>query len=155
MTVTLDYELTGQGWARCALRVADSFVEVSASYLSDALGNLCRAVISLLEGEVVVRTSFDEEPGEYRWVMERTSETVRVRILEFGELWSNLPDESGRAIFDALCPLSEFALALVVTLSELWGEYGETRYRERWGEHDFPTSEMHRLGELLAKVAPN
>ena len=43
MGVEFSYELTGAGWAECTLRIGEQCVTVTASYLSDALGDLAAA----------------------------------------------------------------------------------------------------------------
>jgi hypothetical protein len=62
------YELTGTGWSECRLSIGDARCEVTASYLSDALGELASAVEDVLRWPGVdARAVFVEEPGEYRW----------------------------------------------------------------------------------------
>jgi hypothetical protein len=73
MSVAITYELTGHGWSECMIRVDERTVTVTASYLSDALGSLSDAVLAVLLGSRTAKASFDEEPGEYRWVLDRVS----------------------------------------------------------------------------------
>ncbi len=64
--VEFSFRLTGTGWAEGRIAVGDRFAMPTASYLSDALGDLIRTVRSLLEGAEGARVSWEEEPGEYR-----------------------------------------------------------------------------------------
>jgi hypothetical protein len=154
MPLHLKYALTGSGWSECTLSVDDVNVTTTASYLSDALDSLCLAVIGILRGEAMTRASFDEEPGEYRWLFNRlTSDRLRIRILMFRELWANRPDVEGETIFDAECRLRTFAGALVSELQRLLAEHGLEGYRGKWIEHDFPEKRLAELQELLAKRA--
>jgi len=151
MSVRLRYELTGTGWAECEVEVGDQRVVATASYLSDALDELCRAVVELLRGEPSSRAAFDEEPGEYRWLFDRVAEDrVRVRVLEFRELWGNRPDAEGQLVFDAECRLRTFAGALLSELQRLLRSYGEAGYKEKWAEHGFPSRRIDQLRDLLA-----
>ena len=43
MSLTIDYRLTGTGWAGCRVTDAGASCELTASYLSDALGSLVLA----------------------------------------------------------------------------------------------------------------
>jgi len=98
----IDYRLVGSGWAECIVHADDRRCEVSASYLSDALGKLVLAGVGVLAGAHSVSVGFDEEPGEYRWAIVLTDNGVQVDISSFQELWSNRPDA------DQLLPVTVF-----------------------------------------------
>jgi hypothetical protein len=150
MGVEIRYELTGSGWAECTVRVDSAWVTVTASYLSDALDNLACAIAAALRGHPRPTASFDEEPGEYRWIFEPLPEgQVRVRILQFEELWGDRPDEEGNQIFAAECRLRTLAGAMVSALQTLEQQYGIRGYREKWVNYDFPLSRLTELQELL------
>jgi hypothetical protein len=48
--IRLEYALVAHGWATATLSDGTNSAEVTASYLTDALGDLSRAVIALLRG---------------------------------------------------------------------------------------------------------
>jgi hypothetical protein len=150
VSVDLRYDLTGSGWSECTVRIDDVAATVTASYLSDALDELCRAVADVLRGDATARASFDEEPGEYRWIFDRAgADRLRVRILMFNEYDGGRPDNEGTSVFDAECRLRTFAGALLSELQRLLSEYGEDGYRGRWIEHEFPTRRIAQLRGLL------
>jgi hypothetical protein len=152
MGVDISYNLTGTGWAECTLRVDDASVTVTASYLSDALGDLASAATAFLRGHPRPTASFTEEPGEYRWILEPLSGgRVRIRILEFTQMWGRRPDEDGKQIFQAECRLRTFAGALVSELQRVEQVYGTAGYRETWVQHDFPADRLAELQELLER----
>lgn len=65
--------------------------EVSASYLSDAFGDLASAVEDCVRGIDESRAVFMEEPGEYRWCLSNVgTHNVRVRILEFSDSFRSM-----------------------------------------------------------------
>lgn len=151
MGVALEYELTGSGWAKCTLRI-DAAMAETASYLGDARGDLVSAVTAALRGHPKAVASFCEEPGEYRWILEACPPgQVRIRILEFTELWGDRPDADGRVILDAECPLRELAQATLACLRKLEQRYGMAGYRERWGAHNFPEEQAAELEKLLGQ----
>ena len=82
-----NYRLTGTGWSEA--RIADdlSWAALTASYLSDALGDLLEAVGTILEGAAEACVSWQEEPGEYRWIFVREGDLVHLRILGFALRW--------------------------------------------------------------------
>jgi hypothetical protein len=80
-------------------------------------------------------------------------ERVRVRILEFPELWGNRPDEEGAVVLDADCRLRTFAGALLSELQRLLALHGAAGYKDKWAEHDFPSHRLEQLEALLAGAA--
>jgi len=46
--VEFRYQLAGTGWSECRLSIGDTRCEITASYLSDALGDLAAAVEDVL-----------------------------------------------------------------------------------------------------------
>jgi len=155
MSVEISYQLVGTGWSECTVRVNGAHATVSASYLSNALEDLVTAVTAALRGHPRPTASFAEEPGEYRWVFEPTPDgQVRVRILEFQELWGDRPDQEGKEIFSAQCRLRTFAGALLSELQRLEQTHGLKGYQERWVEHEFPKERMAELEGLLKTPRP-
>ena len=150
MPVWLDYRLVGSGWCECELKVDGRGVTVSGSYLSDPLYEFCAAAQALLGGASHLRFSFDEEPGEYRWLLRALDgETVAVSILEFPELWSHAPDSAGKLIFEARCGKRALAEALHSAMSHLLSEHGEEGYQRKWVEYRFPVERYRQLGAAL------
>lgn len=150
MPLSLTYNLIGTGWSECLVEIDGQRAELTASYLSDALGGLLRAVANLLRGVDDNSVSFDEEPGEYRWRLTRAGpEELRVRVLWFDEMWGNKPDEAGKVVFDARCRLRTFAGAVLSAAQHISDEYGTEGYRERWARHDFPLERLEEIRRLL------
>lgn len=136
--LTFDYSLVGTGWAAARLTDAESAVEVTASYLEDALGDLLLAVWCIGTGDAEARASWAEEPGEYRWVFQREDDRVRLEILAFEELYGNRPDSHGASVFVTEQPLGVVLDAFLRGAETVLAEWGEVAYRERWVDHDFP-----------------
>lgn len=143
--VAFTYRLTGPGWSKAEFRIRGASVALSASYLDDALGDLVRAVATLPSIGTTLRVSWAEEPGEYRWVFDSTSETVSVRLLEFAELWGGKPDEEGQVLMAETCPVRSLRRAIAAGARAVLDEWGEVGYRQKWGEHDFPTAALSLL----------
>ncbi|MBW8846127.1 MAG: hypothetical protein JF607_14270 [Burkholderiales bacterium] len=149
--LTIDYELTGSGWARCSVRVDSQHCELSASYLSDALGKLVLAAVAVLAGAHSISVGFDEEPGEYRWnVVYLDNALVRLTLLEFDELWGNQPDAEGRSLLIVTCSPLTFAKAVRAAAETVLKAHGVAGYKERWGQHDFPSQQLALLEAGIA-----
>ena len=153
MRILIDYRLTGVGWSECTISSGDESCLTSASYLSDALGNLVRAANCLLSGFSAITFSFEEEPGEYRWVIcsPRPNE-IDLVILQFPDLYGGQPDHEGQEIFRVRCVPEAFAVAVYEAASRILDEEGETGYAEKWAEHPFPTQQLKELRRLLEEL---
>jgi hypothetical protein len=148
----IDYRLTGSGWAECTIHADGRQCDVSASYLSDALGRLVLAGVAVLAGVQSVSVGFDEEPGEYRWAIVMTdNDVVRVDVLEFQELWGNRPDAEGTSLLTFSCRPLEFGQAVCVAAEEVHRQHGLAGYKKRWAAHDFPVAELELLKSYIRR----
>ncbi|TFZ07651.1 hypothetical protein [Ramlibacter humi] len=153
MRIAINYRLTGTGWSECVISCDEKSCVTTASYLSDALGNLVRAAVAVLSGFSALIFSFEEEPGEYRWVIRsaRLNE-IDVAVLEFPDLYGGRPDHEGKELLRIRCIPEDFAQAVYEAAARVLGEEGETGYAEKWSEHEFPTHQLVELGRLLEKL---
>ncbi len=143
----------GLRWAECRIRIGNQETSVTASYVSDALGDFAAAVCAILRGRRRARASFSEEPGEYRWLFtSNTPGSVRVRILGSPDLREDRPDHRGKVVLDAECPVLTLGEAVVAMLDSVEKTYGTEGYREMWVEHDYPTQRAAELRELVQKA---
>lgn len=153
---SINYKLgEHHGWSECQLTAGGSTVALTASYLSDALGQLATAAVLLLQGAPSARVSFDEEPGEYRWGIdwhrdEQNKREVffRVRVWFFEEMWGHRPDEAGQLLLDEVVTQKAFYGGVRQMLNTVLHEYGMDGYRDRWG-HPFPAQVSGLLGAIL------
>jgi hypothetical protein len=134
------------GTLSAGLSVGEEPVTIFASYLSDALGDLTGSAVALLAPSLLDRVtcSWQDEPGETRWILRRVEDRVQVQLLRFEQTFSRLPDERGQSIFEAECSLLRFAAQVKGQLHQLHNEYGEEGYRNRW-RHPFPMAAFQRL----------
>ena len=127
-----------------------SSCDVTASYLSDALRNLVLAAAAVQSGFLRLTFRFDEEPGEYRWVIRspRPNE-IELEILSFHELWGVQPDSEGKCLFKTRCLPETFAKAVAAAAHSVLEEHGEAGYLDRWSEHPFPSVQLSELNRLI------
>ena len=145
------YRLTGTGWSEARLSDGTTEATVTASYLSDALGVLLEAVGTLLEGAQEARCSWDEEPGEYRWIFVRRGDVVELRVLAFQDLWGEEPDSEGSLVFETRQGLRETATAIADGAAEVLAEHGEEGYLAKWVDAPFPSAHLDLVRQLLAQ----
>lgn len=144
------YELTGIGWSQCRLETAKGSIITTASYLDDALGDLCEAILSINNGSEYSRAIFTEEPGEFRWVFKRIdSKTVNLQILWYDDLWLNKPDKDGKILFEDNLLIIEFMKAFVNGITTLLNQYTLEEYYEKWVEYEFPKETFKKIKDKV------
>lgn len=150
--ITFTYNLVGKGWSEAEIKDGESRATLTASYLSDALGDLVRAILGLLGTADKTTCSWAEEPGEYRWIFKKQGDSLFIKIVWFDVLWTNKPDEEGTSVFSSSCKLRRFSVQLKNQLEKLLDQYGLDDYRQKWGNYDFPLSEYEKLSEIISNT---
>lgn len=146
------YELSGSGWADGFIEIESNNVCFTASYLTDALDDLLRCLISIIpecvpypQNKTVLE--FDEEPAGTEWTFERIAkDTVSVKIVRYEDLALK---ESPVLELDSICPLTDLAKAVLIALDILLEKHGVDGYKKRWVLHDFPMNLYLRLKNFL------
>jgi hypothetical protein len=150
MSISIQYNLTGRGWAECVVEIDGQEAHLTASYLSDALADLLDAVTAVIRGVEESTASFAEEPGEYRWRLRRVSdERLCICIVWFEHLWKHRPDGEGEVVFEAECRLRTFAGAVLSASQRVLSTHGLEDYKEKWGHYGFPIEAQTKLKEAI------
>jgi len=152
---SFSYQLETVGWSMAVVSDGKRTVALTASYLSDALGDLTRAVIALLQGAEQATLTWHEEPGVAEWRFERQGDDVDVRITLF-DIWSSSPVVRARLVepaFQMRYPLGRLAGEVLDELWQVQETVGVDGYQERWKMHAFPLREYTQLRELLRERA--
>jgi hypothetical protein len=136
--VQFSFRPTGIGWAEARLTDGTDVVTVPASDLSDALGELLLALAELLEGSASATASWQEEPGEYRWLFRRDGHRASLEVLAFSDGWPRRPDEEGKIVFATEGELRDVIRAFTEGMRAVLEESGDD-YKEKWYAHPFPT----------------
>jgi hypothetical protein len=76
-----------------------------------------------------VTFKFDEEPGEFTWVILNSLSEIDLSFLEFRALWGNRPDAEGVVCFRTVCSPRTFAEAVRDAATEVLNTLGEKRLR--------------------------
>lgn len=148
--VKFSFRLTGSGWARALLAHGSEEVELPASYLSDALGEVLLAVAELQDGEHAAVASWEQEPGEVRWLFSRTNGEVTLQVLAFMEDYPRPTEAEGSVVFSAVCSLDEMARAFAEGARSVLTLEGEEAYKRKWVQHPFPTTLLEMVESGLA-----
>ncbi len=148
----INYQLAGSGWANAQVSESGRSLEMSASYLSDALGDMAQAAVSLLTGARVVTFSFQDEPGEHQWILTRGEfDALYVRVIWFPKTFgSGNKADSGTEVFACDCAVMDFVGQVFSTLNAVHEDEGVEGYKRRWKNNDFPSKSYQELQKLLA-----
>jgi hypothetical protein len=147
----LTYKLIGSGWADARVFADGCGVSMIISYLSDAPGDMMRAVIALFNQPDGGRVQFswEDEPGEYRWIIDRIGDTVTLTIIKFDDCFSRQDDHKGELLIETECTLVRLATQVRGQLRQIYNEHGLEGYREKWRTHSFPLDELNLLTKLI------
>jgi hypothetical protein len=98
---------------KCAVfSISDSVqsVELVPSHvLGDPLDQLTEGVLLLLKGRKRVEVRWQDEPGEYRWILEQDGDEVHFTVRSFRDSFSPRRDEDGHPLFTTTCRLTTLA----------------------------------------------
>jgi len=136
------------GWCSVTVSAGGQSLPMDVSFLSDGLGDLTERAVRVLRGLERARCCWADEPGEYRWVLARRGEQLRIRVLGFAREFSQLDDEQGKLLFETECDLLRFASQWKGQLHQLLNTLGPEGYRLKW-RHDFPLEEFEQLSRLI------
>lgn len=145
------YTLAEAGWATSTVSDGDKRREMTISYLTNAPLDMIKAAIAILEGAESVRFSFDDEPGEHRWIIQakETNEALQVRVLWFDDICCALPDEAGVEVFRCYSTRRAFAGEIRAALREVLQRHGMKGYKRRWVNARFPIKRLRQLEHRL------
>jgi hypothetical protein len=100
-------------WLHCRIAIGDVRVAHTVNGCHHGDLELLDAAAAIFGRAKSAQARFEEEPGEFRWKIDRLEvNRIRIRIFGFDDWDSNLPDDSGRLLFDATCGVVSFAQAI-------------------------------------------
>ncbi len=119
-------------------------------HVSDALGDLLRCVVQLLEGGDDAWCVWEDDPGEHKWVFRRYGDTIELQIRRFPTSFSGYgaPEKWAEPIFGATYPLTKFAAKVRNEARRLLNEGGAQEDSHVTG-HAFPLAQYEALPRLL------
>lgn len=171
-TVSLHYDLQKAGWATVTLTIEGEAFAMTTSYLHDSLLDLATAALAMLQGEAAAEAIFMDEPGETHLHLHRArrtnptrpdaaaasdgaglAEPVERMVVElvWHDDWTSWGIVAGTPT--RLCGFEievvVFARLVLDEMERLLRAFGVAGYKERWGEHDFPTQAFEALMDHL------
>lgn len=152
--VDIDCSITGLGWMTIVITASDvSSSPIVASYLTDALGDLLRAILVVATSGDAVEVEFEGEPQI--WVLslipdQQGGATIRIRF----EGWSEAEDVP--LLYEARCNIDALAKAAIDAAESIWTAYGVDGYNQSWhGDKGFPLRAMAALKAAVEIIEPS
>lgn len=148
------YTLNSIGWATVYLKIGNSEIYITPSYLSKSLTDLVRSIEVLLpectaadEVQNIVRFDWNSEPAIDSWKIQRISqEKIKIEIMCYKDGIETAP---GELVFREECKLIEFITEVVRALEALLEQHGIIGYRKQWCAEEFPLSSYLQLKHFL------
>jgi len=155
MSLSLRFALVSPGRAVVALEADDLRVAMQATDETDALGDLARAVATLMEGANHATVVLEDTPGVHEWTFERRETLIHLRIHSWADRSSGSADMvlSQERTVAIACPLAAFARELVLVLDVLWVGHGPDGWNRLSPKFPYPRAERRRLRQLLSVSA--
>lgn len=141
-------EIVDRGGIKAILNSEGKETIITGSYLSDAPADLIMAVALLFEGRSETVCSWQEEPGQYRWLFKREESVISIQVLWFDTAFSRKYNEDGMEVFSAGDELLRFSRKVLRAFHAISLKYTEEEYHQTWG-YDFPAQELNRLKDAL------
>jgi hypothetical protein len=136
--IQFSYSLWSHGWARAFIGNGRVEVKVTASYLTDALGDFVDAVQRLFT-EDRTECIWEEEPGEFLWKLHNEGVRCVVEVFQDGRV----PE-----IFSGDDDLLHFGGEVEGAIQKLLDELGVEGYLKKWG-HPFPQEAYSKLKQAI------
>jgi hypothetical protein len=148
MSNFINYKLDQHGWADAVIIVNNTKIKIdSISYLSDAFGDMVKAILKLKNGNYEESWYFTHEPGETRFSLTRNNITKDIKIVvkAYNDiLFGEYTDMNGDVIFEGVISLDDLIKDIIINCEEILNSFGVEGYKDSWN-YDFPINEYKML----------
>lgn len=149
--INFNFELIEKGWVKATISNEKNIIIIFSSFLSDGLHDLINSVCRIAQGDGESSCSWQEEPGQYRWLFSRKGNQVTLRILWFDDTFSRASDERGVEKFCGSEILITFERNIIRAFDGLKYKYGIDEYKRIYA-YDFPKKDLERLKLLFREL---
>lgn len=145
--ISLDYNLTGAGWAIAKIGNGEMIVEFDVSYLNDSLLQLAKSAVFIKEKKAK-RIIFMNEPGEHHLILNFINPDELEFELKWYEDWTSwnaIEDESYQSVLQGKTKTTNYINVVRNVLIKIKEKIGLKKYHEMWINHEFPIKEFEKL----------
>ena len=141
----------GRQWCFASVCHGVNSVDVEASYICEPLGDLATALTMLYKSPGWQRTAiWLVEPGQFRWLLDRDKDQVRMRVLWLPH-GKDIDSDLGDLLLDTTAPLKRVATQVCGQMRQVLDDWGAGGYQEQWGR-DFPFDQLCELADAIEKA---
>ncbi|PIA78901.1 hypothetical protein BFR04_05105 [Gaetbulibacter sp. 4G1] len=145
---SIEYKITGAGWATVKISNNEKTVTMDVSYLYDSLKELTQSAIDI-KTKQMRKVLFMEEPGEFLLLLNRSDTKIIDYELRWYEDWNewNLIDENNfKLVLKGETTIAKYINQVKNVLKGILNELTPEEYKEKWINHEFPIEEYKLLG---------
>ncbi|MCL6293532.1 hypothetical protein [Jejuia spongiicola] len=145
---SIEYKITGAGWATVKISNNEKTVTMDVSYLYDSLKELTQSAIDI-KTKQMRKVLFMEEPGEFLLLLNRSDTNIIDYELRWYEDWNewNLVDEDNfKLVLKGETTIAKYINQVRNVLKGILNELTPEEYKEKWINHEFPMEECKLLG---------
>ncbi|MBK1850737.1 hypothetical protein FE845_05275 [Marinobacter sp. 1-4A] len=147
MSLSISYIVENAGWAEVAISDGDQKIVNNVSYLHDSLRDLAELAIAVSTGARTAEATFMDEPGELLLVLHKKHNQMAFEVRWFNN-WASWGLGSS-SDYDVLLKGETTAEHIInqITgiLTNIHDRIGPSKYKEMWGEHEFPLEQYRKL----------
>jgi hypothetical protein len=147
MKFGIEYKLEEHGWATVVLTDGSNTYDSPVSYLHDSLGELAQMAIDLKNGIPEVKVVFMDEPGELQLVVQVKEDIAYYEARWFNDWasWNMHPESEYKVVLSGESSPARIVQQISTVLWNIHKNIGPEQYKERWVQHEFPTTIFNQL----------
>jgi len=134
---SLNYEVFEHGWAQISIGLGDQLIEQRVTYLHDSLTDLAYMALDLDNGISNLKAKFRDEPGQLDLVVSSIGSEVTIEVHRFQDDANN---SNMQLVAKGKSETIRIRHQIFQVLHSIYTELGPEKYKERWKNHEFPTS---------------
>ncbi len=151
VALSIDYKLSGTGWATCTVRPARRNYSFTASYDSNALESLVTAAVAALSDINTIAIQFYGRNKDWFWDIQKNhGEKLNIEISDVVPTFTEVFGSETKSVVSFDCTAIQFATAVLVATEAVLKEHGLKGYKTLWAEHDFPIDLLKLLRKRLS-----
>jgi hypothetical protein len=137
------------GWADPVFEFEETSLSMTASYITDALGDLLGALVLLVNGSSTAECEWTQEPGGWRWNFSRPTITHVDLVIAFKDdaftrPWEPHDPGETRLKLQRLL-LRELVEAVTAGARRCLDDFGAPGFAKQWNMHPFPLLQLEAL----------
>lgn len=144
MKFSIEYKVQEHGWAEVFISDGETTIDSPVSYLHDSLRELAEMAISIKAGHKQSKVVFMDEPGELQFLVTLKGEQANYEARWYNDWasWGMGSESEFKPMLQGSCSSSRIVHQITKVLWHIHQNVGPEKYKELWGEHEFPVKQF-------------